>query len=198
VTSMLVTQKPIFKRIHNSEEFCLTPTAGGGMHLGWTARLEGCFLPVVPRQGLFFRYWLPVLVWLGVIFLGSTEFMSGERTSRIIDPVLRWLLPALSDESVGKVVFLVRKTAHLVEYSILAILLWRALRGGAEAGAAPWCWRQASGVWLMGVVCAMADEFHQVWVSGRYGTWGDVLLDALGAAIGLLVLWGVGRWRGRW
>jgi hypothetical protein len=35
-------------------------------------------------------------------------------------------------------------------------------------------------------------------VEERYGTWGDVLLDALGAATVLLGLRGCGRWRGRW
>src|SRR5207302_10580778 len=41
----------------------------------------------------FLRYWLPVLIWLVMIFVGSTDLMSTEHTSRIIGPILRWLHP---------------------------------------------------------------------------------------------------------
>ena len=34
----------------------------------------------------FVKYWLPPLLWLGVIFLGSTDLMSAEHTSRFIVP----------------------------------------------------------------------------------------------------------------
>jgi len=40
----------------------------------------------------FLKYWLPVLVWLVVTFIGSTNVMSVENTSRFIVPFLLGLL----------------------------------------------------------------------------------------------------------
>jgi len=40
-----------------------------------------------------FKYCLPVVIWLAVIFVGSTDLLSAEHTSRIIAPFLRWLNP---------------------------------------------------------------------------------------------------------
>jgi hypothetical protein len=36
----------------------------------------------------FLKYWLPLLICLGVIFVGSTDLMSAEHTSRFIVPTL--------------------------------------------------------------------------------------------------------------
>src|SRR5437762_14140264 len=74
----------------------------------------------------FLRYWLPLLVWLGVIFFGSTDLMSAEHTSRFIVPFLRWLKPDISPETLASIHFIVRKCAHLSEYAVLALLLLRA------------------------------------------------------------------------
>jgi len=46
----------------------------------------------------FLKYWLPVLIWLCLIFIGSTDLMSAEQTSRFFVPFLRWLKPDVSPE----------------------------------------------------------------------------------------------------
>src|SRR5947199_10731561 len=74
----------------------------------------------------FLRYWLPLLVWLGVIFFGSTDLMSVEHTSRFIVPFLRWLKSDISIETLASIHFVIRKCTHLSEYAILAMLLLRA------------------------------------------------------------------------
>jgi hypothetical protein len=71
-------------------------------------------------------------LWLGVIFVGSTNVMSTEHTSRFIAPFLRWLNPDISIEVIAQIQFVVRKAAYVGEYAILAILFWRALHGGAN------------------------------------------------------------------
>src|SRR6516225_8921231 len=73
----------------------------------------------------FLKYWLPVLLWLGLIFIGSTDLLSAEHTSRVIGPILRWFNPDIPAETIARVQFFVRKTAHLSEYAILGMLLWR-------------------------------------------------------------------------
>ncbi len=75
---------------------------------------------------LLLKNWLPAVIWLGVIFLGSTDLMSAEHTSRFIVPFLRWLKPDISPETLASIHFIVRKCAHLGEYAVLALLLLHA------------------------------------------------------------------------
>src|SRR5438046_10605999 len=78
------------------------------------------------------KYWLPALIWLGVIFLASTDLMSAEHTSRFLGPFLRWLKPDVTADAIAKVQLFLRKVAHLTEYAILAALLWRAVYSGTN------------------------------------------------------------------
>src|SRR5215470_10225317 len=74
----------------------------------------------------FIRYWAPLLLWLGVIFFGSTDLMSAQHTSRFIVPFLLWLKPDISPETLASIHFILRKCAHVTEYAVLALLLLRA------------------------------------------------------------------------
>ena len=87
-----------------------------------------CFDPAVRGITSFLRYWLPVIVWMLVIFSASSDSMSSGNTSRFIGPLVRWLKPDISEESLGRIVYGVRKSAHVTEYAIFALLLWRAWR----------------------------------------------------------------------
>jgi VanZ family protein len=132
----------------------------------------------------FLKYWVPLVIWLGVIFFGSTDLMSAEHTSQIIAPFLRWLRPDISPETIAQVQFLVRKAAHLAEYAILAMLLWRAIIRGTNAE------RKRAvfvSIWLVATLVAALDEYHQSFVPSRGAAWGDVLIDSGGAIFGLLV-----------
>lgn len=134
----------------------------------------------------FLKCWLPVALWLGVIYFNSTDYMSAEHTSRIIEPILRWLRPNISPEAIAQVQFLVRKAAHLIEYAILAILLGRTIIRGTNPE------RKMAilylNVWLAVTVVAVLDEYHQSFVPSRGAAWGDVLIDSGGAIFGLLVV----------
>ena len=143
-------------------------------------------------------YWLPVLVWMWIIFSASGDHLSLQHSSRIIDPILRWLWPHLSDEAVHDVVIAVRKCAHLTEYALLALLLWRALRKTPKPDAPLWRWWEAGLVLALVALYAATDELHQAFVPSRQGCVSDVLLDTSGAALALLCLWAVGRLRKRW
>ena len=133
----------------------------------------------------FLKYWLPLLVWLGVIFLGSTSLMSAEHTSRLIVPILLWLKPGMSPKTIWIILVIMRKCAHVSEYAILALLLWRALRSGPTLRTKlPTLF---SAVLLACAVFAASDEFHQSFVKSRTPSVGDVLLDVVGALFGLLI-----------
>ena len=133
----------------------------------------------------FLKYWLPLLIWMGVIFVGSTDLMSAEHTSRFIVPILLWLKPGMAPETMRSIVFAIRKCAHLSEYAVLSLLFWRALRGGS---AIRWKMSMLFGAVLLGcAVFAASDEFHQSFVKSRTPSVRDVLLDIVGGLIGLLI-----------
>jgi VanZ family protein len=120
----------------------------------------------------FLKYWLPVLAWMVFIFIGSTDFLSAEHTSRFIGPFLRWFAPDVSDATIASIQLVVRKCAHLTEYAVLAVLLYRALR------------RFAPALVVAGIYAAF-DEFHQSFVATRTASPWDVAIDCLGAFLGL-------------
>ena len=138
----------------------------------------------------FLKYWLPVLIWLAVIFVGSTDLMSAEHTSRFIGPFLRWFVPDIPDATVVSVQFFVRKCAHLTEYAILATLLCRAARPSI---ARPW--RAAFLAFFVAAASAVLDEFHQSFVASRTGNAVDVAIDCGGGLIGVVIYRSLGRTR---
>jgi len=140
--------------------------------------------------------WLPVVLWMVLIFSGSTDILSIGRTSRIIGPFLRWLKPDISEQAIKNVQVVVRKSAHVIEYAILAFLCWRALRGSVIV--APWQWEQAGIALGLAFLYAITDEVHQSFVKSRMGSGWDVVIDTCGAALGLFLLWRFGRARAYW
>ena len=125
----------------------------------------------------------PVVVWAGFISWFSGDAFSARSTHNYIDPVLRFLFGDLTPEGFRFWHAVVRKTAHFVEYFVLAVLLVRAL-------ATPRLPVPATTVLLAIGMCAMyasADELHQYFVPSRGGSALDVALDTFGAATGALL-----------
>lgn len=81
-----------------------------------------------------------------------------------------------------------RKLAHFSEYACMGLLLhvlWSQwLRKGRRLYLLTLLWVFFS---------AGLDEFHQLFVPGRYGSFADVLLDTCGGAFGMLLCAAVGR-----
>jgi len=145
----------------------------------------------VPRSKFLLSSWLPVVLGMALIFGASTDLMSSGRTSRFIGPFLRWFLPDLQEQTVKHVQLAVRKCAHVTEYAILALLLYRALRRSRGIDARQWCHCCACGAFVIALLYAASDEWHQSFVPSRDGTLHDVIIDGAGAALGLLLLF---RW----
>jgi len=124
--------------------------------------------------------------------------MSFQRSSRILAPIIRWLFPHLPEETVSGIVFIIRKCAHLTEYAVLALLLWRAFRKPVRHDPRPWRWADARLAILCVGLYAASDEFHQLFVPHREGKVGDVLIDTSGGVAALLLLWAIGRLSRQW
>jgi len=134
------------------------------------------------------KHWLPVILWMGFIFIMSTDLGSAEHTSRIIEPLLRWLNPEISPAAIDLVHTLVRKGGHLTEYAILALLVLRAAGISLRTRRAVNDWRAVGIALLVAAVYAATDEFHQSFVPGRTASVYDVLIDTTGAFIALAVV----------
>jgi len=135
---------------------------------------------------------------MALIFLGSTDVMSAHHTSRFLVPFLRWLFPRMSPELIATAQSLVRKGWHLTEYAVLALLVWNALVRPFALRPTSWPMRATRLAWLLCVLFAASDEFHQAFVPSRISSVSDVGLDAGGSAAALLALWTFGRWRAFW
>jgi VanZ family protein len=143
----------------------------------------------------FLKYWLPVFIWLGVIFAGSTAIFSTEQTSRYLVPFLRWLDPQISISTIATIHLALRKLAHIGEYAVLAVLLWRALRSGATLH--PRLLMLFIGVWLACAIFAVSDEFHQSFVASRSASPLDVMIDISGATFSLAICVMFAAWANR-
>jgi VanZ family protein len=134
------------------------------------------------------KAWLPIIAWMVIIFSASSDQGSMQHSSRIIEPLLLWFFPKLDPSIIHSIVMAARKGAHMTEYAILAGLLWRAFSPRNRNWG--WEWRPAWLALLIVILYAATDEFHQTFVPTREGSVVDVLIDTVGAAIGLLVV----RW----
>ena len=79
------------------------------------------------------------------------------------------------NSGLGTIDLLGRKLIHATEYGLLTFLWWRVLRSPAPAAA-------------IAIAYSATDEFHQSFVHGRHATPVDVLIDAAGAAIAVLLI----------
>ena len=151
----------------------------------------------MPKFRAFLKYWLPPLAWMALIFTGSSDAKSYQHSSLFVEPLLHWVFPHMTQEHIEQIHHLIRKCAHLAEYAVLALLLWRALRKPVKADPRPWTWPDARLALLMDMCYAATDEIHQSFVPTRTPLVTDVLVDTSGGAVALLAAWISSRWRKR-
>ncbi len=121
--------------------------------------------------------WILPAFWAGCIFILSTSVFSAADTSRIIVPILHWLLPRASHRTIVTLHAFIRKAAHFSEYAVLFLLLVRGPMRGRPALALALC-----GLY------AFLDEGHQMLVPSRTASLHDVALDFSGALFASLVM----------
>ena len=121
----------------------------------------------------------------------STDTLSSEHTAWVFEPILRWMIPSLTADQFETVHHVIRKCAHISEYFVFWLLLYRGVRGDRKG------WRCTWG--LAALFCAagysVLDEIHQAFVASRTASAYDSLLDSIGALAAFGVLWACFRWR---
>jgi VanZ family protein len=139
----------------------------------------------------FIRYWGPVVLVAILISVASTGSFGSTHTSRIIVPFLHWLLPHARRSTLEFIHHVIRKCAHVFEYFIFSLLVWRAFRSGRRG----WGWTWAYSTIAVVAGFALLDEFHQLFVPGRGASVLDSLLDTCAGALALVVAWLIERRR---
>lgn len=107
-------------------------------------------------------------------------------TSRFIGPLIRWIYPDVSPETLKVIHIGVRKIAHIFEYAVLAFLAVRAftLVGGQRFGN----WRYLVAM-IPVVLVALTDEYRQSLDITRTGTIDDAILDIASGMLAIALLW---------
>jgi len=146
-----------------------------------------------PDRHHILKAWIAAVLWLIVIAIESTAYLSAENTGRILYPLFH-LLFGLDYASFEPWHVFIRKSGHVFGYGLLSILLFRAWRETLPAvDSDKWDLRWAALAVLGTAIVASLDEWHQTFIPSRTGRWQDVVLDTSAgiAAQVLLFLWRV-------
>lgn len=125
------------------------------------------------RNALIAVSWALVAICMGVIFYLSSK--NADDSAMLSDEVknlfgLKWGI------------FIIRKCAHFLEFTGLAVLIFNALYRT--------CGRTRPYLtFILTAAYAVSDEIHQLFVEGRACRAFDVLVDSLGAAAGIIALY---------
>lgn len=116
--------------------------------------------------------WLPAAAMMVIIFLASST-------------------PASRIPYFGEFDVLIKKGGHALGYGLLGLAYYFALPPRLSKG-----YRLAM-AWLMAVLFALSDEYHQSFVEGRTSRVSDVTIDGIGAGLALSIGWLTPRIQGR-
>lgn len=119
--------------------------------------------------------WALVLVILSFIFNLSAQNAeeSKELSDSLVSKLFQWIEIYIDGE-------LIRKIAHMLEFTALSFSLYNGIF-------ATWELKKAPVISLvLTVICAIGDEIHQIFVPGRAFQLSDIMIDSLGAIIGIV------------
>jgi VanZ family protein len=136
------------------------------------------------------KYWLPVAVMLGSMYYFSTDTFSEDNTRSAFDDIVLWFLGQVSEQTLATISFVVRKSAHFLEYALLGALLFRAFRADSSVR-----WRLNWAIYSFAAATswALIDELHQSFTRTRGGSIRDTLIDSSGALCSMVLIAAVTR-----
>ncbi|MGB6675332.1 MAG: VanZ family protein [Terriglobales bacterium] len=143
------------------------------------------------------KTWVAALLWIGLIAIESTDWLSAEHTSRILYPLLHFLI-GMDLAAFAVVHHYIRKCGHFVGYFTLSFFLFRAWRATLRLPWAPrWALRWAAIAFFMSALVASLDEWHQTFIPSRTGRISDVMLDSIAALTAQVLIFLYLSWKPR-
>ena len=150
--------------------------------------MASCESPDSTRAGIH-RWVLALFVWVAFIW-GHSLMPGGVSSEESLSCVndMRGFFGLLGVTETLTMTFIVRKTAHLLEYTVLGVIAGGLMHRGWGSG------RLHGRLALVVVaIVPMVDETIQLFVPGREGQVRDVGIDLLGIVLGLLLARAVTR-----
>lgn len=137
-------------------------------------------------QKQILKAWIAAGLWMVLIAIESTAYLSSGNTSRVLYPILHFLF------GMDPLRFLVwhhyiRKTGHFVGYFTLSVLLFRAWRATLPSNSL-WELRWAAIAFFMSAFVGSMDEWHQTFLPSRTGLVSDAILDSIAALTAQIAL----------
>lgn len=131
------------------------------------------------------RWILYIVLCLIVFFIWDNSLQNGGTSDGFSLIFAKWIAPIANKlgfyGNIWALNRIIRKLAHLTEFTILGGVLYVVLRRYIEYGTVV----KTIGV---GIVIASLDEFIQLFSLGRSSQLSDVLIDTIGIIIGILVV----------
>lgn len=128
--------------------------------------------------------WVLVILWMTLIFyLSHQPVVESNNLSTGITEVVADTLEKVKPDikiNLGRLNHIIRKNAHLFAYLILGVLVLNGLRSSGVGG-----FKAIALALIICVLYAISDEVHQLFVPGRGGQVRDVLIDSIGAVVGI-------------
>ena len=134
------------------------------------------------------KFWLlAAIAWCVVIFMFSNApaNVSAGQSSSVKEIIIN-VVSSISNNKTVITDFAIRKTGHVLEYTLLGALLALSLY--------PYNWSKRfiieSSLFCLAfsVIYACTDELHQYFISGRSMRLTDVFIDSAGALFGIIVI----------
>ena len=125
--------------------------------------------------------WVLLIAWLIFIFIMSnTPGDLSTEQSNVVVRLIGKMGGDISGEFKNTISFCVRKAAHISEYIILFILVYRVI--------VIYIKKEKARLYAVIIIFlyASSDEFHQYFVPGREAAFRDVLIDTSGGLIAML------------
>ena len=140
------------------------------------------------------KAWIALILWLIVIAIESTSYLSSKNTGHFLYPLVHFLF-GIGEAGFEPYHAFIRKSGHVFGYGLLSILLFRAWRETlpVESGAR-WSFRWANIAVLGTCLVASLDEWHQSFLPTRTGTIRDVILDTCAGIAAQLAIFLAHRW----
>ena len=141
---------------------------------------------LTPDHKHILKLWIAAGLWLVVIAIESTTYLSSEYTSRFLYPILHFVLGLTWKQFVVWHHY-IRKTGHFVGYFILSLLLFRAWKATLKLPVL-WALRWSGIAFFMSALVASLDEWHQSYLPSRTGVFSDVVLDSSAALVAQIAI----------
>jgi VanZ family protein len=140
------------------------------------------------------KAWIALILWLVVIAIESTSYLSSRNTSHFLFPLMHFLF-GIDEAGFEPYHTFIRKSGHVFGYGLLSILLFRAWRETLpEESGTRWTFRWANIAVLGTCLVASLDEWHQSFLPTRTGTVRDVILDTSAGIVVQLAIFLAHRW----